>query len=94
MHAPDNVSVSIGVVLLLSDNFMKVMELVVRIAQLEEDNSRRGVTARRLTAEEKVSKTDTHTRSLRYPYQPTATCDTVECPKRLADCCTRGVRRE
>lgn len=32
------------------------MELVLRIAQLEEDDSRRGVTARRLTAEEKVRK--------------------------------------
>ncbi|CAB1120731.1 unnamed protein product [Ectocarpus sp. CCAP 1310/34] len=39
----------------LSDNFDKVMELVLRTAQLEEDFSRKGITARRLTAAEKVS---------------------------------------
>ena len=37
-----------------SDNFAKVMELVLRIAQLEEENSRKSVTGRRLTAEQKV----------------------------------------
>ncbi|CAN0024745.1 unnamed protein product [Ectocarpus sp. 13 AM-2016] len=33
----------------------QVMELVLRIAQLEEDFSRKGITARRLTAAEKAS---------------------------------------
>lgn len=37
-----------------SDNFAKVMELVLRLAQLEEENSRRVVVGRRLTAEQKV----------------------------------------
>lgn len=39
-----------------SDNFEKVMKLVLRIAELEEHASRRGPTARRLTAEEKVRR--------------------------------------
>eukprot|EP00752_Nemacystus_decipiens_P010577 g9419.t1 len=40
---------------ILSDNFAKIMELVLRIAELEEINSRRVVTGRRLTAEQKAS---------------------------------------
>lgn len=39
---------------LFRDNFAKVMELVLRIAHLEEENSRKFVTGRRLNIREKV----------------------------------------